>query len=371
VTTVTREALCRAKVCPFPSDPFWHVCIVCGNPEVDHQHVDSRKMGGSKSRDVPENIVMLCRAHHDEVTLNKVRDTIQNTPVGRFYVRIGNSAAETKAYPLPDLGASTAEGEDQVKRSTASVSPSLSAAGASFQGASSDGGKVTDSGQPEVSQAAQSAVSLADTVSALPLSPGASIQEDTGAPDMVPPMYSGEGVSNPPSPPTIAESLKPNGLELPDEFTFTDWTDLAGMVAGMNKNRQWWAGDLMLAGERFGERATQYWNDLGYKYESLANCIRVCRRFPRPLRNESAQFSHHAVVYAVEDNDEATYYLDAAVTLGWTVKQLREAVFGRKPKAVRFTIPELKERLALWPGERSVRNNGRLWAQAFLESLSE
>jgi len=174
--------------------------------------------------------------------------------------------------------------------------------------------------------------------------------------------------TTPSSVPSISESLKPNGLELPDEYTFKDWAKLAGMVAGMNTNRQWWAGDLILAGERFGERATQHWNDLGYKWASLANCIRVCRRFPYPLRHEYLQFSHHAVVYALDD-EWARKWLNEAEVKGWTVKQLREAVFGPKPKTHKWTLDELRERLAAWPGDASLRNNSRRWAEVWLETL--
>ena len=162
--------------------------------------------------------------------------------------------------------------------------------------------------------------------------------------------------------------LRVNGLDLPEEFTFDDWVDIAGQVASAQKNRQWWAGDLVLAGERFGERATQFWNDLGYRWESLSNCVRVCRRFPREQRAFNLTFSHFAVVYALADV-EAAYRLGEAEECGWTVAQLRAEVFGVKQKVKRFSVEELRERLAAWQGIRSLRNNGRKTCAAFLESL--
>lgn len=166
--------------------------------------------------------------------------------------------------------------------------------------------------------------------------------------------------------PTIAESMKDNGLDLPDEFTFGDWTKLAMMVAGISKNKSWWAGDLILAGERFGERATQHWNDLGYKWESLSNCIRVCRRFPRPLRH-GISFAHHAVVYALDPNAARIRLLEAEAK-GWTVKRLREEVHGAKPKTARWALDELRERAeGFWYA--AAKNNSKRYLRAFLDSL--
>lgn len=39
-------------------------CEVCGAKAVDIHHIDSRKMGGTKSKDVIENLMALCRSCH-------------------------------------------------------------------------------------------------------------------------------------------------------------------------------------------------------------------------------------------------------------------------------------------------------------------
>ena len=169
--------------------------------------------------------------------------------------------------------------------------------------------------------------------------------------------------------PGLAESLKPSGLDLPDEFTFQEWADLGGMIGGVVRNRQWWTGDWVLAGERFGERYSQHIDSLGYTYESLANCVSICRRFHSGMRNVHLSFKHHAVVAKLDDK-EARNWLTQAEDQGWSTSKFREAVWGRKPKAVRFTIEELWERLSEWPGDLSVRNNGRKFAEAFLAWLA-
>lgn len=41
-------------------------CEICGLRAVDIHHIKARGMGGSKTKDVIENLMALCRAHHDE-----------------------------------------------------------------------------------------------------------------------------------------------------------------------------------------------------------------------------------------------------------------------------------------------------------------
>lgn len=76
MAATTRTPLCPVKVCPAPNDPFWHQCLICGAKAVEHQHVDPKRMGGSPSRDVPSNIVPLCHACHEKITLKEWADTI-------------------------------------------------------------------------------------------------------------------------------------------------------------------------------------------------------------------------------------------------------------------------------------------------------
>lgn len=40
-------------------------CEICGKRAVDIHHIDARGMGGSKNKDVIENLMALCRRHHD------------------------------------------------------------------------------------------------------------------------------------------------------------------------------------------------------------------------------------------------------------------------------------------------------------------
>lgn len=41
-------------------------CEICSRPAVDIHHIEARGMGGSKERDVPENLMGLCRRDHEK-----------------------------------------------------------------------------------------------------------------------------------------------------------------------------------------------------------------------------------------------------------------------------------------------------------------
>lgn len=41
-------------------------CEICGKEAVDIHHISPRGMGGSKNKDDIENLMALCRSHHDK-----------------------------------------------------------------------------------------------------------------------------------------------------------------------------------------------------------------------------------------------------------------------------------------------------------------
>ena len=42
----------------------WIPCEMCGQKAVDIHHIEARAMGGSKTKDVIENLMALCRKCH-------------------------------------------------------------------------------------------------------------------------------------------------------------------------------------------------------------------------------------------------------------------------------------------------------------------
>lgn len=50
----------------------WIGCEVCGKWAVDIHHLEPRGMGGSKTKDTPENLMALCRACHIEAEAKRL-----------------------------------------------------------------------------------------------------------------------------------------------------------------------------------------------------------------------------------------------------------------------------------------------------------
>jgi enamine deaminase RidA (YjgF/YER057c/UK114 family) len=42
-------------------------CEICGSKAVDIHHIERRGMGGNPNADVIENLMALCRHHHDQL----------------------------------------------------------------------------------------------------------------------------------------------------------------------------------------------------------------------------------------------------------------------------------------------------------------
>ena len=82
--------LCELDWCARPSDPDYHVCIVCGALATEHAHVASRARAPGRKKD-KANQVMLCVPHHREVDERQGgvhSHHIRDLPKGRTYFRL-------------------------------------------------------------------------------------------------------------------------------------------------------------------------------------------------------------------------------------------------------------------------------------------
>ena len=243
-------------------------------------------MGGSKARDVPENIVSLCHQHHEDVTLHRVKDEIRQTPVGRYYVRINEHDAI--AYPL---------------------------------GESRDGGENAEVGVGGIDGRIE--------VGVLPSSPGAS-SGAFAAPDT--PVDTGR-IAGHPAPASVNLSpltFRDNGIEFEQEITFGEWKKAADRVKSESVGRQWRVGDLVNAGEDRWAEAEQYLDELGYPQETQANFANVARAFALEQRRP-LPFTYHQTCY--KRNDRFAL-LDKALAQGWDREQLREMAIGPRKKVI-------------------------------------
>lgn len=111
----TRTPACTTKGCPAPKDPDWHRCW-CGNDRIEHHHVESRGMGGSK---IKKNIVALCHGHHEAVTLHKCYDIVTDFGWAKryFYMDTNGETLHTRVLEA-DSAAAEAGGADGEARPT-------------------------------------------------------------------------------------------------------------------------------------------------------------------------------------------------------------------------------------------------------------
>jgi predicted HNH restriction endonuclease len=54
-------------------------CYICGKTAVDIHHIEPRGMGGSKTKDVIDNLIPLCRSCHEAAHANQLtKDYLKN-----------------------------------------------------------------------------------------------------------------------------------------------------------------------------------------------------------------------------------------------------------------------------------------------------
>lgn len=71
-------------------DPFEAVCEICGNRAVDVHHISPRGRGGSKLKDDIENLMGLCRGHHDMCEAGNVSKS-QQTRIHLSFMKLFKS----------------------------------------------------------------------------------------------------------------------------------------------------------------------------------------------------------------------------------------------------------------------------------------
>lgn len=330
-----REPLCAVAVCPSPSDPWWHRCFVCQATAIDHQHVDPKRMGGSPSRDIPSNIVALCRPCHEKITLNEWSDYIEeNEHVGRWYFVLDRHGQRIASRAL--------ESEAQDVR---------------LQPNRNEGALDEQAGEP-----------LRDADVLLPRR-----QDDAAVREVR----------------TDAGSLRyaATSLTLP-QMTLEEWGERLRLLAGMHRSLGWWLGDAMVYGEdNFGAECWQYADqELGIDHGTLLNYASVSRAIPAVHRAVNLSWSAHRELAPVfrEDAARGRELLSEYEAEGLSTRQIHARV--APPETVTttnadgpmlyvqmekmWTVAELRESLAGYTNS-DFRNNGRAFCEAWLETLEE
>jgi hypothetical protein len=317
--TITRTRLdkCKTKGCPFTPDEhdeWMQRCALAGghdhrNDEPSHQHLPKRSQGG-------KNIVaILCWPLHSAIDNGA---TWENRVIafddGERRYRLWRRARDGRRIEPPVIDVQLAASSPVAEPSEERTMPRGDAGSATEQGA------------------------------AIPAA-------------VTPPQHS----SSQPSPLTFRD----NGIEAEPEYTLEDVRKAIERVKSEVTGRQWRAGDVVNLAEAWQE-GWQYLDDLGYPEATLANYANVAKAYPiedrRPLK-----FTFHQAVYKLPDR---LWWLDAALMGDWDRETLRASACGpRNPRVKRWTLADLHICLEAWPGNASVRNNARRWAEAWLTWL--
>jgi len=78
------------------------------------------------------------------------------------------------------------------------------------------------------------------------------------------------------------------------DLRFDQFQAICALVGRAASAVRWWAGDLVLFGERvYGENAPQALEELRMSPEGLADCARVAAAFPPTKRSPTLSFGHH------------------------------------------------------------------------------
>jgi hypothetical protein len=133
------------------------------------------------------------------------------------------------------------------------------------------------------------------------------------------PRQSGIGV-----PREVRAGITQVGWVPPDDgMDHPQWVAVGRRLGGISRGNQWWLGDWLRYGAaKWGERYVEAAKITGYDVRSLANMASLAACFDISRRRDKLTWSHHAVVAAL-DPDEQDRWLDMATAERLSVADLR------------------------------------------------
>ena len=391
MTEVVREPLCPVSYCPAPSDPDWHRCWVCGALNIEHQHVDPRRMGGSPSRrNDPDNIAALCSTCHKNVTLSIWSDAFLDLPTGRVY-RVwdlkNNTIAERPAprvvlsktisvssetdghappevpmginIPSVSLGTGVPESTPEAEHIDMDGRPPRDIDGevatASSRSASGVGAGVQRRAvnHPALrgGEAEATTVSLPSLEGDEDGEPGLSRgQMGEGDGDGDPDRLNGAGY------PAVRQETGAGGVRgaagvdvpvVPQAFPtltrgmpYEDYEQACRWAGRNYRAFKWLIGELILFGqEEYGEAASQVWHLFGFGSERTAdNYLSMVRAFPDPdsrARELVPGVAQALAPIARQNAQEGAELVERALSEDWDVATARAAVRAHRGQAER------------------------------------
>lgn len=86
-----------------------------------------------------------------------------------------------------------------------------------------------------------------------------------------------------------------------EHATIENWENAAAQIVAMQRNVNWWLGDLVVYGEaKWGD---DFWQcvPLDTSISLLERCAGVCRKYPHEERFPSLSWTHHVHALRVKD----------------------------------------------------------------------
>jgi len=106
------------------------------------------------------------------------------------------------------------------------------------------------------------------------------------------------------------------------------WVAVGRRLGGISRSNQWWLGDWLRYGTaKWGEKYVEASRITGYDVRSLTNMASLSACFEISRRRDNLSWSHHAVVAAL-DPDEQDRWLDMATAERLSVADLRIELRG-------------------------------------------
>jgi hypothetical protein len=126
-------------------------------------------------------------------------------------------------------------------------------------------------------------------------------------------------------------ALLPSGLEIRRPLSADEYAGLGAVLRLIDEARQWWWGDWLVYGERYlGETYAQYADLAGYEPKTLQNWAYVASHVDPSLRRDDLTWSHHALVAALEPDDQRRV-LGQAAGRRLSVRETRALLAGPGP----------------------------------------
>jgi len=121
--------------------------------------------------------------------------------------------------------------------------------------------------------------------------------------------------------------LTPVGLDLPEDVSLDEYTEVGRLLLDVGSRIQWLLGDWIVYGDQweYGETYAALAEEFGYEVGTLHTYAWVCREVDFSTRVENLSFSHHREVAKYEPEMQRRL-LQMAVENGWSAKEFNKRI---------------------------------------------